>query len=339
MKKFTIYAITTIGLAVLAVCLFASGSLVAAQTTTTAAGSGSALEIAPPVLVLKADPGQTINTQINLRDISLVQQVVTGEVNDFGASGEEGLPKVTLDNATPGPYSIIKWISPPAQLTLNPKQIKALPLTIKVPANAAPGGYYGVIRFTATAPSLKGTGVALTPSLGALIFIRVNGDAKESMAVESFTAINPDTNKASWLFEQTPIQFDVRLNNTGNVFEKPDSTSVITIKDMFDKKVADVNVKQGFVLPHSIRKYSQNLDKGQLGDRWLFGKYTATLKLPYGSKNQVLTQVLTFWVIPWRLILVIVVILIGLIIALIFGIKRYNNFVVKKSRGYRRYRR
>ncbi|MCX6728243.1 MAG: hypothetical protein NTV39_00520 [Candidatus Saccharibacteria bacterium] len=329
---------TTIGLAIFAAILFATGPIVAAQTTKSLPGSGSALEIAPPVLVLKADPGQTVSAQINLRNISLVPQVVTGQVDDFGASGEQGLPKVNIDNTTPGPYSIINWIAPPAQLTLNSKQIKTLPITIHVPANASPGGYYGVIRFTATAPELKGTGVALTPSLGALIFIRVNGDAKENLTVASYTATVPGTSKSSWLFEQTPINFDVRLQNNGNVFEQP--AGVISINDMFGKKVADVNVNQppGFVLPHSIRKFSQVLNEGQLGNKWLFGKYTATLKLTYGAKNQTLTQVLTFWVIPWRLILVIIVVLIGVIIALIFGIKRYNRYVVNKSHSYRRRR-
>jgi hypothetical protein len=338
MKKYLLTAITTFGLAILAVGLFATSSIVAAQTTASTPGSGSALEIAPPVLILKADPGQTINTQINLRDISLTKQIVASQVDDFGADGEAGLPKINIDNSTPGPYSIIKWISPPAELTLDSKQIKTLPLTIHVPINASPGGYYGVVRFTATAPELKGTGVALAPSLGALIFIRVNGDAKESMSVAGFVATNPGETKSAWLFEQTPVNFDIRLQNTGNVFEQP--AGVISITDMFGKKVADVNVNEppGYVLPHSIRKFSQVLNEGQLGDRWLFGKYTATLKLTYGAKSQTLNETMTFWVIPWRLILVIIVVLIAVIIALIFGIKRYNQSVVKRAQNYRRHR-
>jgi hypothetical protein len=337
MKKYLLTAITTFGLVILTVGLFASGSIVAAQTTSTA-GTGSALEIAPPVIILKADPGQIITTQINLRDVSLTKQIVTSQIDDFGADGEAGLPKINIDNSTPGPYSIINWISPPAELTLDSKQIKTLPLMVHIPADASPGGYYGVIRFTATAPELKSTGVALTPSLGALVFIRVNGDAKESMSVASFVATNPGETQSAWLFEQTPVNFDVRLQNTGNVFEQP--AGVITIADMFNKKVADVNfnLPPGYVLPHSIRKFSQVLNEGQLGNRWLFGKYTATLHLTYGAKNQTLTQVLTFWVIPWRLILVIIVVLIAVIIALIFGIKRYNSYVVSRSNSYRRRR-
>lgn len=334
MKKYTIHAITTIGLAILAVGIFASGSFVSAQTTNTV---GQALEIAPPVVILKADPGQIVKAQISLRDVSKGQLVVSSQINDFSANGEEGIPKLNLDTSKLGPYSIVDWVNPIADLTLNSKQIKTLPLTINVPSNASPGGYYGVVRFTATPPELKGTGVSLSASLGALIFIRVNGDAKESLTVASFNA--SEGGKASWLFESSPVQFDVRLKNNGNVFEQP--TGVISITDMFGKKVANVNVNlpQSYVLPQSTRKFSQTLDSGQLGNRWLFGKYTAELKLSYGANNQTLSEIMTFWVIPWRLILVIVVTLIGVIIALIFGIKRYNRYVVNKSHNYRNRRR
>lgn len=338
MKKYLRHAITTFGLAILAVFLLNSGSITTAQTSPVNNNVGQALEIAPPVVILKADPGQTVKSQIILRDVSTGKLVVTNQINDFTASGEEGIPKLNLDADKPGPYSIIDWINPISELTLNPKQVKTLPITINVPINASPGGYFGVIRFSATAPELKGTGVSLSASLGALIFIRVNGDAKEGMAAASFTATNPGSSKSAWLFEQAPINFDVRLKNTGNVFEQP--TGIISITDMFNNKIANVNVNmaQSYVLPQSIRKFSQTLDKGQLGNRWLFGKYTAKLNITYGAKNQTLTQTLTFWVIPWRLILVIITVLIGIIIALIFGIKRYNRYVVKKSHSYRRRR-
>lgn len=332
MKKSAIFTVSSIlSLVVLFGVLFASNSIVSAQTS--ANTTGQALEIAPPVVILKANPGQTVTTQISLRDVSKGSLIVSSQINDFRASGENGIPKIDLNTSKPGSYSIINWINPPSDLTLNSKQIKNLPLTINVPANASPGGYYGVVRFTATPPELKGTGVSLSASLGSLIFITVNGTAKENLTVASFTASNNGT--TGWLFESTPIQFDARIQNNGNMFEQP--VGVITITDMFNKKIANVNVNlpQDYVLPQSTRKFTQILDSSQLGNRWLFGKYKAELKLTYGAKNQTLTQTLTFWVIPWRLILVIIVVLIGVIIALYYTIKRYNRFVIKKAQGYR----
>jgi hypothetical protein len=43
---------------------------------------GQALEIAPPVVYLTINPGQTAKTQIYLRDISSGDLIVTGEADD-----------------------------------------------------------------------------------------------------------------------------------------------------------------------------------------------------------------------------------------------------------------
>ncbi len=296
--------------------------------------AGQALEIAPPVITLTADPGQVIKTQISLRDISSSNLLVTGQVNDFVAAGEDGTPKILLDNTETDPYSIKTWIAPLSQLVLIPREIKSLPVTINVPADASPGGHYGVVRFTATPPELKGTGVSLSASLGALLLIRVNGDVKESMVVESFTASHGG--KVGTLFESAPVQFTVRLKNTGNTHEQP--AGQITITDMFGKKVGDVNVNlpPRNVLPSSIRKFEQSLDKSVIGNKRLFGRYTATMNLTYGAKQQTVSDSITFWIIPYKLIGIVIIFLVGGFFALRFFIQRYNRRIISKAYKSRR---
>src|SRR5438105_15027462 len=77
----------------------------AAPPTSNPANTGQALEIAPPVINLTANPGQTIKTQILLRDISSGSLIVTGQANDFVAAGEDGTPKVILNEEANNPYS------------------------------------------------------------------------------------------------------------------------------------------------------------------------------------------------------------------------------------------
>jgi hypothetical protein len=55
--------------------------------------AGEALEIAPPVLNIKANPGDIVKTTINLRDVSTSPLVVRNQINDFVAAGEDGTPK------------------------------------------------------------------------------------------------------------------------------------------------------------------------------------------------------------------------------------------------------
>lgn len=312
---------------------FALASPASAQTTNS---SGQALEIAPPVLILSANPGQTVKTSLSLRNVSTGSLLVSSQLNDFTAQGEAGIPKLLLDQAAQTPYSIKDWISSLPELTMAAKQLKNLPVTITVPAGTSPGGYYGVVRFTATPPELKQTGVALSASLGALIFLRVNGNVTEKLSVASFS-VNQN-GKDSSFFESAPINFSIRVQNTGNLFEQP--TGIITITDMFGKNVANVNVNvrdpKYFVLSGSTRKFDNILDSQTIGDRILFGHYKASMKLTYGVNNQVLTKSIEFWVIPYRLIGVIVVGLVVIIVTLIFLIKRYNRFIVSRARQTRR---
>ncbi len=294
------------------------------------ANNGQALEIAPPVIYLNADPGQIINTQILIRDISSGNLLVTGQVNDFVASGQDGTPKVLLDNDTSSnPYGLKTWVAGLPKLLLIPREIKSLPVTIRVPANASPGGHYGVIRFTATAPSLEGSGVSLSASLGSLILLTVSGKTNHKLSTESLT-INSN-GKTGTLFQSGPLNFVEVIKNEGNVHEQP--SGQVIINDMFGKKIAavNVNVPPGNVLPGSSRKFTQPLDKTVIGNRRLFGRYTAQMKLTYGTDKQSLNSTLTFWVIPYRLIGGVILALIALFFIIRFALKRYNRYILKQG--------
>jgi hypothetical protein len=331
MKHYLTSTIIGISAFTLVVSLFIPATTaLAVQSNQQQTETGQALEIAPPVLNLTGNPGQTLKTQISLRDVSSGALLVTGSVNDFTASGEDGTPKIITEDGETNPYSIKSWVAPLPKLLLEPRQIESLPVTIRIPADAAPGGYFGVVRFTATAPELDSQGVSLSASLGALIFIRVNGEAKESIAIEEFSVATPGGTMKS-MFESTPLVFVERIKNNGNTYEQPKGQ--IIISDMFGKKIAGVNVNldERNVLPQSIRKFEQTLDKSVLGNKKLFGKYTATLTMTYGSKKQTVTSTKTFWVIPYTLIGVGIAVLIVGFLALRFMIKRYNSHIISQA--------
>lgn len=291
--------------------------------------TSQAIEISPPVVTVTAKPGEVVKTQISLRDVSTVRLVATNEINDFTAAGEDGTPKLLLEEGQKSPYSMKEWISPLPQLTLNPKKIEILPINIRVPANAAPGGYYAVIRFTATPADIDTNGVSLSASLGALVLLTVEGDVKENMSVVEFSAQKNAVR--STLFESIPLTFRARVKNEGNIHEQP--TGKIVITDMFGKDIAGVNVNlaRRNVLPGSIRRFDSPLDKSVVGNQILFGRYSAKLSLTYGAKSQVITSNLTFWIIPWKLILAVILGLVGLFFLLKTLIRRYNNYIVGRA--------
>lgn len=334
MKQHATSTIIGISIFALVVSLFIPAANTLAVQAADSETSGQALEIAPPVLNLTANPGQTLKTQISLRDVSSGALLVTGEINDFTASGEDGTPKILTTDDEPSPYSMKSWVAPLPKLLLEPRQIENLPVTIRVPADAAPGGYYGVVRFTATPPELDGTGVSLSASLGALILLRVSGEVKQDLAIEQFevtTTGTLSTDKPKTMFESTPLVFVQRIKNNGNIHEQP--VGQVTITDMFGKKVAAVNVnlEKRNILPQTIRKFEQKLDKSVIGDKKLFGKYTATLTMTYGEKKQTVTSQTTFWVIPYTLIGIGIIVLVGGFLALRFMIQRYNRHIINQA--------
>jgi hypothetical protein len=296
---------------------------------------GQALEIAPPVIYLTANPGQTLKTQVFLRDISSGDLIVTGEANDFTASGEDGTPKIILNNDNnPNPYSLKNWIAAPASLRLVPREVKTMAITINVPANGSPGGHYGIIRFTATPPSLKNSGVSLSTSLGALILLTVNGKVNENLNIKELS-VNKG-GKTGSLFQSGPLNFVTRLENTGNVHEQP--TGQITVTNMFGKNLATVNINlpPRNILPASTRKFTSALDSSVIGNKKLFGRYTAKLKVTYGQDKKVVTSTTTFWVIPYKLIAGLIIALIAGFFLLRYALRRYNRYVLKQANKKRR---
>jgi hypothetical protein len=329
--KTTLATISRAIIATFGFSLLLSAAAFAQATPQTAAGQ--ALEIGPPLLNIKGNPGETVKAQLSLRDVSSNKLVVSNEINDFTSNGVDGTPKLLLNQTEPNPYSIIKWISPLPQFTLTPRQIQQLGVTIKIPQDAAPGGYYGVIRFTGLPPGVNGTGVGLSASIGALVFVRVNGEAKESMTVSNFTTIG-DNGKDTWLFESQPINFSTGLKNDGNLFEAP--TGKIIVTDMFGNDLAGmpINSDQRNILPGSSRKFETIIDRSAIGNKFLFGKYTAKLTMAYGDSGKTLSSTLTFWVVPYRLIAAVVIGLIALGLLIRYGLLRYRERILgSNSRG------
>ncbi len=306
---------------------------VSATTLPAGSGSGQGLEISPPVVELSANPGQTITTQIRVRNVTSGPLVVTGEADDFGAGTDEsGTPKILTKENGQTRYSLKYWVSAVPDLTLAPQELKTNIITISIPPNAEPGGHYAVVRFTGVPASLSGTGVALSASVGTLILLRVNGAITENVKLAQFSTGHESTTD-TWtpmgFFQHGPVDFLVRLQNTGSVHEK--AQGWILIKDMFGNKVAQltVNADGGNVLPASIRRFVSTWS-----NKKLLGKYTATLALSYAG-NKTVSGNLSFWVIPWELILLILVGLVVVVYLLRVGLKRYNEHIIAMARKHR----
>lgn len=296
-------------------------AIAAAPAVVDAQGSGGqGLEIAPPLLDLKADPGQVLKAQIRVRNVTQSKLVTTAQFEDFVAQGEEGQPKILLNPNEKSPYSLKEWLSTPNSVTLNPGQRETINLTITVPKNASPGGHYGLVRFTGVAPELQDSGVSLSASVGTLLLVNVSGNVTQSAKVaELYTSQN---GKRKSLFEYGPIGVTTRVQNTGNIHIQPKGT--IQITDIFGRNIyiGQLNESTRNVLPGSIRKFDNNYNK-----KLLFGPLKVKADLVYGTDNQIASATKTIWVIPYKLIAIVILAILLLVVIL----KGYNRYIIKRA--------
>jgi hypothetical protein len=176
-----------------------------------------------------------------------------------------------------------------------------VPVTISIPLDAEPGELDGAVMMAASATGdlttqapagYAANSIKIVTRVGVLFFVRVKGNALESELLKSFT-----TNKG--FYEQGPAIFAITAQNTGNVHLSPYGT--IVVKNMFGKTVDTRVVPAWFVLPKASRTRQITWNSS-----YLFGKYTATLSMNRGylGKTDVVdAKNISFWVIPWKLVL------------------------------------
>lgn len=310
-----------------------------------------AITMSPPTLEFSAKPGETINTKVKV--INDQQQDVTlyTSMALFTAKDDTGQPDFKFNVP---PTDLATWISADRnQITLIPRGISEINLSISVPANAEPGGHYAGF-FLGTAPAQAGSQVQLQSKLGTLIILRVQGQIREQASMRDFFTFGlkkSDDGKfvagdKQKKFNRLPVQFGILVGNQGNVHVRPKST--LTITNMFGRDVAVINMNpsEGAVLPDSVRRFDGGwaksaADKGQgnffseLGAEWRnfgLGTYTATVTADYGQGKKQLTSSLHFTIMPWRLLLVAILLVALLVMGLIIGLKRYNAMIIRHAR-------
>src|SRR5207249_7925433 len=147
-----------------------------------------------------------------------------------------------------------------------------------------PGSHWGgvVVR---TAPVPAGSGAAIQARLGTIILLRVSGEAKRKLVLDSFSMPS--------FAESPPIPLEVRFKNEGTVHEAP--IGDIEVRNIFGSLVATGTLPVRNVLPGVVRKID-----AAVGDGLWFGRYTVLLHATYADNSQELVSKQYVWVVPWR---------------------------------------
>lgn len=255
--------------------------------------------VGPGRVDLKLRPGETVVKEIILTNRIDNERAFEFIVEDMqgDSTGEQA---VVLLNGEAGPYSIREYISLPAErVTLQLGERVRVPVTISIPPNAEPGGYYGaVLATTVQDDGAEGTGVARSPivaRIGTLFFIEVPGETDIAGELVDFSTIDDK----AW-YEKGPITFGIAYENTGSVHLNP--YGELRIKNLFGTEVGFVELEPWFVLPKALRTREVTWEAPVL-----FGRYVVTASVNRGYDDVVDTVSTVVWVIPWKVLLAVFV--------------------------------
>jgi len=278
-----------------------------------------AVTVGPAKIEYKTDPGEMITGKLIVVNEEQEAQTFYAAFEKF--TEVDGQKKFLPSE----PAELAEWFKMEKSVSLKAGQQKEIPFTIEVPKNAPPGGHFAVIWW-GTAP--PGGQVAIVTRAGILVFLQVSGEVNEKGEVVEFSL-----SKGKFFVFKLPEDFVVNFQNQGNTYLKP--RGEIAVKNIFGSAVAafKANSKERIIFPEN----SQVLDIAKKFDKppFTFGFYKAELALQWGEKQNDILKSVWFFVFPWKIVLIAVIILAALLLAGTKGIKKYNQWIIKKTQESR----
>lgn len=306
------------GIVLLAVSIFVLGMILPmpahAQRTPAAQAQAPAsseqgpakttVTVSPPTAELTATPGSTLEHTIKLTNSTEIAREFSVRVQNFGALGEEGQPDITDDL---GPHALSQWVKvDPQTVTIKANEKQEFKISISVPAEATPGGHFGILTFSPK--TTEGGQVAVVAEVSSLILLRVPGAATEGAEIAGVNVCKPpyladpsqpdqkkrattcDKNKG-FFTSGGDFAFTTRVRNTGNVHVRPQGK--LKLYNLFGKEVASFDVAPRNVIPNSVRRLDVSWKSGLL-----IGQYRLRGELSYGTQGQTLKYEQSFWAFP-----------------------------------------
>ena len=275
-------------------------------------GTANALKISPLRTDVQVEQGSSATVKVIVTNPSSETVSVRVIQNDFIAGDEDGTPAIYLEETEYAPSrSLKRFMTPIDNLTLAPNEARVVEVVLTVPADAEPGGYYGVVRFAPTSPDSGGQ-VNVSASVASLILMTVPGDTPEKLDLTDFD-IRQDGSLKAFFTTGGGLTANVRFKNEGGVHAGPfGKVSVLKGNDIVYASDFNNKEQRDMILPNSARRWSIPLDNISG-----MGRYTVSATFTYGAQNQTIEVTETFWIIPKAVIIIAVVALITIIGAIV----------------------
>lgn len=291
------------------------------------------LQTSPLPINIVTAPGASPSAVLKVKNVGARAEQIKVGLLKFSAFGENGKPRLVEREKGDDYFDWVSFSQDSFELGVN--ETKSITATFNIPPEAA-FGYYYAVTFSQDQPSQgsEPRQTSLVGSTAILVLVEVVvPNAKRDLEITEFSSSRK-------VYEFLPSEFVVKVRNKGNVHLIPQGNIFIDKGTEKDIAILAINPTKGNVLPASNRIFTTSWTDGfpvpktkivdnkvvtnkkgepvtelkwdlSQADKLRFGKYTANLILAYddGVRDQVLEGALTFWVIPWKMILVLIVLI------------------------------
>ncbi len=302
------------------VSLFSITGLTVTLLAQSDSSTGSGLSISPTRTELSIERGQADIIKMSVRNVTNGDIVAKVFVNDFESDGETGEPKLLPETDTRRAPSIKPFLVGVTDLDLKKGERQNFDIPVQVPVDAAPGAYYGVIRYAAIPASnkaLESGEVSLTASVGTIVMIEVPGEIRQQ--VQAKDVLFYRKNVPGTIFSAKPEEIGIRIGNQGNGFVKPFGS--VTVSNPLGKQVHQYEINdtdpRSNILPSSTRIF-----KDPVSGVGTPGRYVATANVSFGNGGEILTIRGVFWYLPWWSVLAVTLFIV-LIVLMIGWVKKH----------------
>jgi hypothetical protein len=318
-----------------------------AQAATAPIPSDFNLQVSPSPLVTTIKPGTKSSIELHIHNSGSGTENLQVQPRAFRYDSKTG--NVTLEDGVPPIIS--NWMTfSSSRFSVLSDQTFTQTVNFNVPKDAGFSYSFALVISRQAQPKPRGSEQIIAGSLA--VFTLVNVDrpgAKSELQVVSFTS-------AKKLYEYLPATLSVRFRNSGNTIVQPSGNIFVQRTAHTPKPTATlpVNEKQGYILPGTERTvnaqwkegfavYQTTADSGKTAQhlsvdwgklkQFRIGRYTAKLVAVYsdGHHDVPIEGVVTFWVIPWKAILLALLLIVALYLFFRWRGKRRTEKAVKRA--------
>jgi hypothetical protein len=313
-----------------------------AVSTKARAESGFALQVTPSPLIATIEPGKESILELRINNTGSTKESYKMSLRAFKVNSDTG--KVDLQNDSPKDVESFVTFEQPT-FSLESGQWLNQRILINTPKGAGFSYNFAVMIVRDEVSAAPNGGAAIQGSLAVFALLNVNRpDATRKLNVVEFTS----TKK---VYEYLPATLNLKIKNTGNTIIAPKGNIFITRNetDTSHIKLLQVNESGGYIIPDTTRALlvdwsdgfpskvtsdgitKLNWDLSKLAQLRI-GKYTAKAIVIYddGTRDVPVEAVVSFWVLPWKILLGFAVIL-GLLGTGIFSVLKKGSIIIKRK--------